>query len=188
MNAINEAVKDVFDGNQSILGIFSQASERFVDGIRDGIAGSLSQRASRAFSRSFTRSVDNLRETLAPQLSSLRETFSGFIDRLPQGITGAAGTAVTGGLAIAGGIQQGGLGGAISGLAGGASIGAALGGPVGAIVGGIIGGVASLFGGGKSARIEVEAEAFTVAQALTADFTEAVGTGFPLRATERGHR
>ena len=184
-NSMNQAVRDVFDGNRSILGIFSQASENFVNGIRDGIAGSLSQRASRAFSRSFTRSVDNLRETLAPQLQSLRDTFSGFIDRLPAGVTQRGGALLSGGLAVAGGVQQGGVGGFISGAAGGASIGAALGGPVGAIVGGILGGVASLFSSGKSERIRVETRAFNVAEATTRDFIEGIGTAY-IKATERG--
>ena len=178
---LNDAVKNVFEGNKSILDIFRRASEGFTDGLEDGIANALSTKAGNAFSQGFSKSVENLQKTFAPQLESLGKTFSGFVDQLPK----QAGTIASGGLAVASGVQQGGVGGFISGAAGGAAIGAAFGGPVGALAGGIIGGIASLFGGGKKERIRIQAEAFTVGEALTNDFVEGVGLGF-LNASEKG--
>lgn len=180
--ALNSAVTNVFEGNESILGVFSEASRRFADGIQAGLTGQITQGGQRFFNRGLRSSLNNLGETFSTEIASLKSTFQNAVgpERAQQ-----IGQVASGGLALAGGIQQGGVGGFVSGAVGGASIGLALGGPVGAVVGGIIGGVASLFGGGKKQRIRVETAAFTVAQATTRDFVDGIGTGY-LRATEKG--
>ena len=183
-DGMDDAIRDVFQNNESILGVFRRASLEFVEGLQGGISSSLSSEAGNLFSKGFTDSVNTLQKTFKPTLDSLGNSLSELKDIIPQSISSRAGTLAAGGAAVIGGAQQGGFGGAISGIAGGAAIGASFGGPVGAIIGGIIGGVTSLFGGGKSERIKVEAEAFTVAQGLTADLTAGVGQGF-IRASER---
>ena len=193
---MTRAIRGVFDGDTSIFEAFQKAARGVSDGISGGITGELSREASDFANRGLRRSFNDLSKAFGSQISGLRQSLTSLVgggdatvgqQRLQ---TGAQ--VLGGGLAVAGGIQQGGVGGFVTGALGGASAGATIGsffGPtgtvVGAIAGGIIGGVASLFGGGSKERLRVEAAAFTTAEALTADFASGIGDGF-LTATEKG--